>query len=179
MDFSPVTFKDNQAFYDHFATQYRKHDQGFFILAPSGAGKTYFCKNQTEPHWIDGDDLWIASGAHPDGVEWWLGGEAMIHRVDQRSDVITMEAVLQGFWIIGASNYWLKPDAVVIPDWDTHVGYIREREQNNYDGGAKSDALDQVKNHIAEIQKWHTDHGVPLFTSIEEAAKTLADSAQS
>jgi len=179
MDFPAVTFTDNQAFYDDFAKKYRRHSKGLFILAPSGAGKTHYCKNQQEPHWIDGDDLWIGSGAHPAGVEWWTGGEDVIHRVDQRSDVVTMEAKLQGFWIMGASCYWLKPDAVVIPDWDTHTSYIREREENHYDGGAKSDALDQVKVHIAEIKEWHTTHGVPLFSSIEEAVRTLADSSQS
>lgn len=175
MNFPPVIFSDNQAFYDRFGEKYKKHQKGLFILAPSGTGKTYFCKNQTENHWIDGDELWMESGAHP-AIDWWLGGEDVIHRVDQRSDVITMEAKLQGFWIMGASNYWLKPDAIVIPDWETHTRYIREREENNYDGGAKSDALEQVKSHIAEIEKWHTDHGVPLFTSIDEAVKTLVDS---
>lgn len=178
MNFPPVTFRDDQQFYDTLGTKYHRHSSGLFILAPSGAGKTYFCTHQNEPHWIDGDELWNASGAHPTGIAWWLGGIDTINRVDQRSDVVTMEAKRQGFWIMGASNFWLKPDAIVIPDWETHVQFIKHREENNYDGGAKSDALDQVKEHIKAIKKWHTEHDVPLFTSIEEAAKTVADSAQ-
>lgn len=174
MNFSPITFTDNQAFYDEFATRYIKHDRGLFILAPSGAGKTYYCKNQSEPHWIDGDEIWEKAGAHP-LLPWWTGGEETIARVDQRSDVITMEAKLQGLWIMGASNFWLKPDAIVLPDWDVHVAQIKEREENHYDGGAKLDALEQVKAHREFIMKWHTDHGVPLFKSVEEAANTLAD----
>lgn len=178
MDFSPVTFKDDQAFYDEFTSRYVKHDRGLFILAPSGAGKTYFCTHQTEPHWIDGDEIWEKSGAHP-MIEWWLGGDEVIHRIDQRSDVITMEAKRQGLWIMGASNFWLKPDAIVIPDWDTHVAQIKEREDHHYDGGAKTDALDQVKAHIGQIMKWHTDEGVPLFSSIQEAVNTLSGQVSS
>lgn len=178
MNLPSVTYVNNQAFYDELGTRYRTHSKGLFILGPSGVGKTYFCKKQTEPHWIDGDILWEGAGAHPLNTPWWTGGEDVIHRVDQRSDVITMEAKLQGFWIIGASNYWLKPDAIVIPDWDTHVGYIRNREQSDYDGGAKSDALDQVKSHVAVIQKWHTDHGVPLFKSVDEAISSLVNQAE-
>jgi hypothetical protein len=174
MDFSPVTFKDDQAFYDEFTSRYIKHERGLFILAPSGVGKTYYCKNQDDPHWIDGDEIWEKSGAHP-LVSWWLGGEDVIQRVDQRSDVITMEARRQGLWIMGASNFWLKPDAIVIPEWDKHVAQIKEREENHYDGGAKTDALDQVKSHIDQIMIWHTDHGVPLFKSIEDAVNTLSD----
>lgn len=172
MQFPPVTFQDNQSFYDGIAAKYTRHPTGLFILAPSGSGKTYFCQNQPSTDWIDGDILWESSGAHP-GIAWWTGGEEVIHRVDQRSDVITMEAKLQGFWIMGASNYWLKPDAIVIPDWETHVAYIKEREENHYDGGATSDALEQVKSHIAVIEKWHTDHGVPKFTSIDDAVNAL------
>ncbi|MGB4768679.1 MAG: hypothetical protein WBP22_05490 [Candidatus Saccharimonas sp.] len=175
MDFSPVTFLENQPFYDELSKQYIQHDRGLFILAPSGAGKSYYCKNQSSQHWIDGDILWNTSGAHPD-TQWWLGGEEVIHRVDQRSDVVTMEAKRQGFWIMGASNYWLKPDAIVIPEWDIHVAYIKEREENHYDGGAKSDALEQVKSHIEFIKKWHTDYDVPFFTSIEAAVSALAGS---
>lgn len=177
MNFPPVTFQDNQAFYDTLGTKYLQHKTGLFILAPSGAGKTHFCKNQAEQHWIDGDYIWIESGAHPD-TAWWLDGTDVINRVDQRSDVITMEAKRQGFWIMGASNYWLKPDAIVIPEWETHVSYIKTREEQHYDGGAKTDALDQVKEHIETIKKWHTDYGVPLFTSIEDAVSSLAGQAE-
>ena len=177
MKFPPVTFKDDQDFYNKLSDKYAVHDQGFFILAPSGAGKTYFCNRQQSLEWIDGDELWETSGAHPN-LAWWNGGEGTIHRVDQRSDVITMEAKLQGFWIMGASNFWLKPDAIVIPNWDKHTAYIKEREESHYDGGAKSDTLDQVQSHISFIKKWHTDHGVPLFESIEHATSALVSSIE-
>lgn len=172
MNIPAVSFSEDKNAYETLAEKYRTHDKGLFILAPSGVGKTYFCKNQTEQHWIDGDELWMATKAHPDGP-WWLESEETIHRVDQRSDVITMEAKLLGFWIMGASNFWLKPNAIVIPDWETHVAYIKSREENNYDGGATSERLDQVKRHIAEIEKWNTNFGVPSFKSVDEAVASL------
>ena len=175
MHIPPVSFTDNQDVYDNFLEKYKTHDKGFFILAPSGAGKSYFCKNQAQPDWIDGDELWIATKAHPEGA-WWTEPLETIFRIDKRSDVITMEAKELGLWVMGASNNWLKPDAVVVPPWETHVGYIKAREENNYDGGATSDKLDQVKNHIADIKKWNTDHGVPLFESIDEAVAFLTRS---
>ncbi|HEU5005081.1 MAG TPA: hypothetical protein VFT49_03280 [Candidatus Saccharimonadales bacterium] len=172
MELKPLILRDGSNFYQQLALKYKTHQKGLFILAPSGAGKTHFCKNQAEPHWIDGDDLWIGAGAHPDGA-WWEEPLDVINRVDQRSDLITMEAKTKGFWVMGASNYWLKPDAVVVPDWETHKSYIAYREHNNYDGGAKSDALDQVQSHITVIKKWHTDHGVPLFKTIQAAVDAL------
>ena len=172
MILKPLAFEDSGQIYKDFATKYVQHDYGLFILAPSGAGKTHFCKAQTKPHWIDGDEIWMAAKAHPDAA-WWNENLEIINRVDQRSDVITMEAKSQGFWIMGASNYWLKPDAVIIPDWEKHVGWIAHREKHNYDGGAKSDQLEQVQDHIKVIKKWHDQHGVPMFKSIPEAVANL------
>jgi len=172
MDIPSVIFQENDSFYNQIGQKYIQHKKGLFILGPSGSGKTYFCKNQAEPHWIDGDELWTTAGAHPD-TAWWKEPIDVINRIDQRCDVITMEAKLQGFWIVGASNYWLKPDAIVIPDWETHVQYITGREGANYDGGATSDDFDQVKGHIDFIKKWNTDFDVPLYTSVSDAVKEL------
>jgi hypothetical protein len=173
MKVTPVIFSEDQGFYEELAKKYKQHSKGLFILAPSGAGKTYFVDHQTEPHWIDGDILWQTSHAHPEGA-WWKEPLEVIIRTDNRSDVITMEAMTQGFWIIGASNNWLKPDAIVIPDWETHKSYIKSREENNYDGGATSEDHDQVLGHIEVIKKWNTEHGVPQFSSVQEAAATLS-----
>jgi hypothetical protein len=175
MDINFVTFQNGDSFYEELSKKYRRHKKGAFILAPSGAGKTHFCKAQTEPHWIDGDDLWLDAGAHPHpSTKWWTKGIEVINHVDQRSDVVTKEARLQGFWVIGASCFWLRPDAIVIPDWDTHVEYIKHRQENDYDGGATLDALEQVKTHIEVIKKWHTDFDVPLFKSVEAAAESFS-----
>jgi len=172
MHIPPVIFQEGDNLYKTFESKYLTHERGLFILAPSGTGKTYYCTHQQAQHWIDGDELWIAAGAHPDGA-WWNESIEVINRIDNRSDVITMEAKELGFWIMGASNLWLKPDAIVIPDWETHLGYIMHRETNNYDGGATSEGLEQVREHIAVIKKWNTDFGVPMFNSIEEAVEAL------
>lgn len=165
---------DKTSVYKKFAETYKTHDRGLFILAPSGAGKTHFIKNQKEMDWMDGDELWIATGAHPDRP-WWLAGEGSeeIFEIDRRSDVITMEAKELGFWIIGASNYSLRPDAIVIPDWEIHQSWIAHREKNAYDGGATASTLDSVIKHRERILEWETK-GVPKFETVEEAANFLA-----
>lgn len=168
----PIVFSNGSSFFEKLSEKYVKHDRGFFIVAPSGSGKTNFCKNQTENNWIDGDDLWIESEAHPD-FAWWKEPIEIINRVDKRSDVVTMEAMEEGFWIMGASNFWLKPDAIVIPDWEIHKQYISDRENGEYDGGAESNDYKQVLEHIEFIKKWNINFGVPLYKSIDEAVKAL------
>lgn len=169
----PLVFADGTNVYNKLAKKYIKHKVGYFILAPSGVGKTHFINNQKEPHWIDGDDIWAAAKAHPEG-EWWLEEIPIIDEIDQRSDVITVEAKKLGFWIMGASNNWLKPDAVVIPDWDTHMKYISTRENTNYDGGLTSENVERVKSSRIWMSRWEKE-GTPIFKSVEEAVNYLVD----
>lgn len=104
---TPVVFADGAGVYEKLAQQYVSHKKGLFILAPSGAGKTHFINAQADSNWIDGDDLWLTTQAQPAG-EWWLESGEYMDFVDARSDVITMQAKMLGFWIIGASNFWLR-----------------------------------------------------------------------
>jgi len=168
----PLAFTDGSEIYKNLASACILHKTGYFILAPSGAGKTYFIDHQKEKHWVDGDSLWESTNAHPKG-EWWLD-VGSIDEIDQRSDVITVQAKKLGFWIIGASNNWMEPDAIVIPPWKIHKQYILSREKDNYDGGATSDRLWQVQGHIKWIKHWAAK-GVPEFKSVEEAAEYLLD----
>lgn len=168
---TPLVFADGTAYWNEVTKRYRTHKRGFFILGPSGVGKTHFVKSQKEPHWIDGDLLWCGAKAAPAG-EWWLRDGRDIVMIDSRSDVITQQALSLGLWVVGASNYWLKPDAIVIPHWSTHQKYIRHREMHNYDGGAKSDAFVQVLWHRRWIMKY-AKQGVPQFRSVQEAAAYL------
>lgn len=166
----PLIFTDGTYLYNKLAKECITHKMGFFVLAPSGAGKTHFINHQKEKHWIDGDKLWEAANAHPK-EKWWLSNK-LINETDPKSDVITVQAKKRGFWIMGASNSWLKPDAIVIPRWTTHKKYIRIRETTNYDGGAKSDKLQGVLNHRKFIMQW-VKKGVPKFSSIEKAVNYL------
>jgi len=168
---TPLMFADGSTVYKKFAQEFITHKKGFFIMAPSGAGKTYFIDRQQEKHWMDGDSLWETTNAHPSGF-WWLGDN--IDEIDQRSDIITIQAKRFGFWIIGASNNFLKPDAIVLPNWSTHKRYIMQRESKNYDGGATSDRLGQVLGHRRWIRQW-VKKGVPCFKSVQEAADFLAE----
>jgi len=169
---TPLVFADGTSVYKKIAATHIVHKQGFFIMAPSGVGKTYFVDHQKEKHWIDGDKLWEATNAHPRGP-WWLESLEVINEIDARSDIVTMQAKKLGFWIMGASNNWLKPDAIVLPHWSTHVRYIKYRESHDYDGGAKSDRLQQVLHHRAWIRRW-VKLGVPQFKSVQEATDYLS-----
>jgi hypothetical protein len=168
----PDVFTKNEEIYKAFIYKTIPHSRGFFVLAPSGTGKTYFVVNQKENHWIDGDTLWTATGAHPN-TDWWAKGLEIIKEVDARSDVITAEARRLGLWIMGASNNWLTPDAVVIPPLEVNTQYIKKREQTNYDGGLKTDQLAQLESHRKEIEEMAKNKSVPIFESIEEATSHL------
>jgi hypothetical protein len=173
---TPIIFSDGTAFFDDLAKTYSKHSVGYFILAPSGSGKSHYVNNQSTKNWIDGDYLWPSTNADlTDGT--WSYGENTIHEVNRRSDVITYQAKKLGFWIIGSSNESLEPDAIVLPPWNIHTKYIENREKTSYDGGAVSKDLEAVKGHRNIISKWSLKN-VPIFKSVEDAANYLAKSSQ-
>ena len=82
--FVPKAFCDGRLVFSSFKKKTIAHSVGYFILAPSGAGKTYFVKNQKKKNWIDGDELWMATNAHPNRA-WWLESIASMDEVDQIS----------------------------------------------------------------------------------------------
>ena len=169
---TPLTFTDGTDIYQKLAQNVKTHNNGYFILAPSGAGKTHYVKSQAQPDWLDGDELWSATKALPEG-EWWNEPLELIFEIERRCDVITEQAKRYGFWIIGASDRSLKPDAIVIPNWMTHKKWIAAREAINYDGGATTAQLSQVLNHRREIALWRKQN-VPQFATVESAAVYLA-----
>ncbi len=168
---TPLKFADGTKTYEKFAEEYIQHKKGYFILGPSGIGKSYFVRHQkvNEKHWIDADQIWRKARAMPIGA-WWENLPA-IEAIEQQCDIITVQAKKIGFWMLGASCDWLKPDAIVLPHWQTHVRYIKKRELN-YDGGATTENLDQVLRHRAQIRKW-AQTGVPKFKSIDSAIDYL------
>jgi len=171
---TPLMFSDGTDVYNKLAQKYITHKQGFFILTPSGAGKTYFTEGQQEPHWMDADELWENTNAHPKGP-WWLSSVSELIEIEQKSDIITMQAKKLGFWILGSMGDFLKPDAIVLPHWSTHKKYILSRGNSTaeeYDGGATADDFDQVRRHRKRIAQWQK-HGVPKFTSAQDATEYL------
>jgi hypothetical protein len=168
---TPLMFADGTETYQKFADEFVTHKKGYFIMGPSGIGKSYYVRRQKvgEKHWVDADQLWRKARAMPMGP-WWEE-LAVIEQVEEQCDIVTAQAKRLGFWMLGSACRWLKPDAIVIPDWDTHVGFIKQRELN-YDGGIKSDQLEQLKNHRNEILGW-ADQGVPKFKSVNQAIDYL------
>lgn len=130
---TPVVFTDGTDVYEKLKQEYITHEKGLFIYGPSGVGKTYYIDHQKEKNWIDGDTLWCLCKAFPKGDWWNLSGEEM-DAIERRADVITEQAKKMGFWIIGASSVNMIPDAIVIPDFDTHLKYKNYRQQNTFDG---------------------------------------------
>lgn len=168
----PVIFADGKKIYNSLAKTYVKHSNGLFILAPSGSGKTYYVKSQEDMDWIDGDLLWVITGADYSNDEWDNEIEDIME-INARCDIITHQAKKQGFWIIGSSNLFLQPDAIVIPDWETHIKYIKNRQDAQYDGGATTSDIEGLKDHINWISKtWKNK--VPFFNSIEKAVEFLS-----
>lgn len=173
----PQVFCDGASVYKKITDKYTVHKKGLFIVAPSGTGKTYFVNHQKTNDWIDGDMVWIAAGAHPPRA-WWTEGMEVITEVDQKSDIITSECKKLGLWIMGASNAWLIPDAIVIPDWRTHKKYIHHREKNNYDGGATTNDLVQVMAHRKALIRHAKENKVKIFKTIEEAVSFLTKNSK-
>ncbi len=167
----PLVFTDGTEIYNELKKNYITHKKGYFIYGPSGIGKTYFVNNQKIKNWIDGDLLWSATKAFPK-EDWWNWSGERIDEVEKRADIITEQAKKLGFWIIGASSVHTVPDAIVIPDFETHLKYIKHREENNYDGGMKSDNLEKIKRNREYYSRFQKE-GVPVFTSIEEAVSYL------
>lgn len=171
---TPLVFADGTEIYDKVANEYARHKKGFFVLGPSGVGKSHYIRNQdiNEKHWVDADQLWRWTRAMPLGA-WWEKLED-ITEVEQKCDIITAEAKKQGFWMLGSACNWLTPDAIVVPRWQTNVKYIKIREKN-YDGGITTERLPQLKAHREEILSWQKK-GVPRFYSVQEAVDYLEDS---
>lgn len=168
---TPVIFTDGSSVYNKLKQKYITHEKGLFIYGPSGVGKTYYIKHQQENNWIDGDVLWEACNAFPKDDWWNLSGEE-IDTIERRADVITEQAKKLGFWIIGASSVNMIPDAIVIPDFETHFKYIKYREEHNYDGGIKSDDIEKIKRNREYFSRFK-EKGVPIFTSVDEAVLYL------
>ena len=175
---TPLVFTDGTEIYNKLASEYKTHKKGFFIIAPSGSGKTHFIDRQEVNNWIDGDTLWMATNAHPKG-EWWLKGLDGINEIERRSDVITEQAKRLGFWIIGVDCYSILPDAVVIPDLETHKRYLQNRTDDpNNDGGQTIDKLDSVLRARKYMESF-AEKGVPIFKSMTEATDYLASTENS
>jgi hypothetical protein len=169
---TPLVFSDGTNIYNDLKKEYVTHNKGYFIYGPSGVGKTYFVNHQKEKNWIDGDLLWSLTKAFPAG-DWWNWSGEKIDTIERRADVITEQAKKLGFWIIGASSVNMVPDAIVIPDFDTHLSYIKYRENNCYDGGIKSDDLNKIKRNREHFSRFHKSDNVPIFKSVDEAVLFL------
>ena len=70
---APIIYTSGKSLFKRYMDNYVIHTKGYFILAPSGSGKTYYVNHQRFKDWIDGDVLWDEAGAFP-AWGWWKGG---------------------------------------------------------------------------------------------------------
>lgn len=161
----PLVFSDCTEIFNELKKEYKIQEKGYFIYGPSGVGKTYFIKSQVVENWIDGDVLWSATKAFPNG-DWWNWSGKEIDEIEKRADVITEQVKRLGFRIIGASSVNFVPDAIVMPDFETHLKYIQYRETHQYDGGMKSDDLEKIKRNREYFLRFQKA-GVPIFKRVQ------------
>ena len=57
-----------------------------------------------------------------------------------------------------------------MPDMETHVKYIKYREEHNYDGEMKGDDLDKIKRNRKYFSRFE---GAPVFKSVDEAVNYI------
>lgn len=167
---TPIVFADGTSTYNELKKEYITHKKGVFIYAPSGVGKTFYINQQKEKHFIDGDYLWGLCGALPKGP-WWLNEEVdELERFERRADIITEQAKKLGFFILGASRVNIIPDAIVLPPLETHIKFIKQRENHHYDGGLKSDNINKILNARERALKSKGPNTL-VFDSVHQACE--------
>ena len=167
-----ITYTDGENIYNEIKKEYNTFKKGYFIYGPSGVGKSYYINNQKENNWIDQDYLCTKNNCFPSGA-WWEGDDDTLDMIEKRMDIITDEYKRLGFRIIGASSYDLVPDAIVIPPLDTHLEYIKLREENNYDTGLKLKDMDKIKETRKYFTRYNKEDGIPIFESVDDAVSYL------
>lgn len=79
---------------------------------------------------------------------------------------------------MGFSNSYLKPNAIVMPPWETHKAYIRKRAYSKYNSVLREEDLSEVKAHRLWIEHWKAVK-VPRYEAIVLAAQILENPVSS
>lgn len=129
--------------------------RGAVILAPPGAGKSYWIQKHPEAGWEDADMLY----EHDENFEGTASEEekeAYYKNIDQR----LQESRDKGVKVLSSLFWEFVPDAVVIPDEKVHKQYVKNREDLNWD-------------FVQEIRKILNDMDVPHFKKIDDAVNWI------
>ena len=161
-----LKFIDGQDVYDDFNSAYKRHKKGYIILGPPGIGKTTFVNSQkgSKKDWIDTDTLF---GSKSLNVNWNNNKTTEDERLAYlRADYMLEQSKIYGYRIIG-SLYWdYKADAVVIPPFSEHKKYLKLREDLD---------IGKVREIRVNLLINATKNKIPVFTSIDEAVKSLEE----
>jgi GTPase SAR1 family protein len=158
---STFAFTSGKTVYDDLGKKFIKQKKAYVILGPPGVGKTTFVKKQKEKIWVDVDPLFSKLG-----VKWHQNAK---NPVDMRLNYLRADYMLEqtkalGFCVIGALFWEFVPDAIVIPDLDTHKRYLKGRKNLNIEVVCK------IRNLLKKKAK---DFKIPIFKSCEEAAASF------
>lgn len=159
-----LKFIDGKDIADDFNTEYKRHKKGYVLLAPPGAGKSYFISKQTgtDKHWIDSD---MIMGPKSLNVQW----NNKSGTVDEilgylRADYMLTQCKMYGYRIMGSLFWEYKADAMVIPPLKLHKKYTEKRK----------DLDNNNLNKMRQIFRNHAkNNNIPIFNSIKNAVKYL------
>ena len=135
------------------------HPKGRLVVAPNGAGKSYYVEHQAQKDWLD-QDPYLEQVDIPTKSSDKLSEATM-----QQADKATLALKRAGAWVLGAT--WWDPanvDAFVIPS----AAVTQTRL------AAKSDKFDKdfyeknVQPHIETIRKVAKEHEIPIYDSFED-----------
>tara|TARA_B100001175_G_C19403854_1_gene587645 strand:- start:140 stop:688 length:549 start_codon:yes stop_codon:yes gene_type:complete len=146
--------------------------KGVSLIAPTGAGKTYFINNQQQGNrlWIDADPLMKRAKVLPEYNEW---SEYNFETIAQMCDMVTVYVKQKHKLRILGSTWWdaAMHDAMVIPD----VGELKARLSQKEDKFDDSFFENNVLVAIKIMEKEAIKSNVPIiYDSIENAVLRFA-----
>jgi len=144
-----------------YAQHVKRHTQGKFVVAPNGAGKSYYIEHDVGKNWVDQDPFLEAIGIHT------RGSDGLSEHIMKAADNATATLKQQGVWVMGAT--WWKPgnvDCFVVPS----DAVIKERLSKKSDK-FPSDWFDKnVAPHIKIIKEVAEENDIPIYADFDGVA---------
>ena len=135
------------------------HPEGKFVVAPNGAGKSYYVKQQAQNDWLD-QDPYLEQVDIPT-----RGNDKLSKATMQQADKATLALKRAGAWVLGAT--WWDPanvDAFVVPS----AAVIQTRLAAKPDKFDENFYANNVEPQIETIRKVAKEHEIPIYDSFED-----------
>ena len=160
-------FANASNIYKQIDKDYTKHENGYVIIAPPGAGKSYFVRNLNNNNgkkkdFIDGDLLLPKLG-----VNWKIGKfpEPDFVLSYKRADLMLEQSRQYGYRILTSTFFEFNGDALVLPKIKDHKELVKKRK-------------DLTWNYVLQLRKrfeWFAKnyYNTPIFETFDEAIEYL------